>query len=57
MSRASGASESSIDWFWQTRQRNSADSARARVSSAGSFITSSGCTATAGARRERERKE
>ena len=31
MSRASGASESSIDWFWQTMQRSSADSARARL--------------------------
>ena len=49
MSRASGASESSIDWFWQTMQRNSSDSARARASSAGSFITSSGWTASAGA--------
>ena len=30
-SRASGALESSIDWFWQTRQRSSADSALARA--------------------------
>jgi hypothetical protein len=48
MSRASGASESSIDSFWQTRQRNSAESARGRDSSAGSFSTSSGCTVRAG---------
>ena len=33
---ASGASESSIDSFWHTMQRNSLDSARARASSAGS---------------------
>ena len=46
-SRASGASESSIDWFWQTMQRNCFDSTRARASCAGSFRISSGCTATA----------
>jgi hypothetical protein len=44
-SRASGASESSIDWFWHTMQRSSRDSSRARDSLAGSDITSSGCTA------------
>ena len=48
MSRASGASESSIDWFWQTMQRNPADSVRARASSTGSCITSSGWTASDG---------
>ena len=47
MSFASEASESSIDWFWQTRQRNSDESARARASSAGSRMISSGCTAMA----------
>src|SRR5215218_4792991 len=46
-SRASGASESSIDWFWQTMQRNSRDKSRARNSFAGSDMISSGCTARA----------
>src|SRR5262249_33248139 len=46
-SRASGASESSIDWFWQTMHRSSRDSARARASNAGSFSISSGWTANA----------
>ncbi len=41
--------KSSIDWFWQTRQRNSCDNARARASNAGSDSTSSGCTAKPGA--------
>src|SRR3954447_13685196 len=45
---ASGASESSIDWFWHTMQRSSWLSARARDSSAGSFRISSGWTAKAG---------
>src|SRR5690606_29405451 len=44
---ASGASESSIDWFWQTMQRSSADSARARASSAGSDSLSPGSRAEA----------
>ena len=39
--------KSSIDWFWQTMQRSSADRARARASSAGSASTSSGWTASA----------
>ena len=39
---------SSIDWFWQTMQRSSWESARARASSFRSFRTSSGCTASAG---------
>src|SRR6266511_2988616 len=47
-SRASGASESSIDWFWHTMQRRSRDSVRARVSSAASDRISSGWTARAG---------
>ena len=38
----------SIDWFWQTMQRNSADSARALASSAGSASASPGCTASDG---------
>jgi len=45
--RASGASESSIDWFWQTIQRNSRDRSRARASFTGSVVISSGCTARA----------
>jgi len=44
-SRASGASESSIDWFWHTMQRNSRDRSRARASLSGSVMISSGCTA------------
>src|SRR5262249_55633317 len=47
-SRASGASESSIDWFWQTMQRSSFERERARASSAGSERISSGWTASAG---------
>ena len=38
---------SSIDWFWQTRQRNSWLRARARASSAGSARRSDGSTACA----------
>src|SRR6476646_6465068 len=44
---AKGASESSIDWFWQTMQRSSCDKWRARASCAGSFNISSGVTANA----------
>ena len=46
--------ESSIDWFWQTRQRSSWQMWRARASSAGSSSISSGWTAWAGQRRRRE---
>ena len=46
-SRARGASESSIDWFWHTMQRNSCDNARALASLTGSAMISSGCTAEA----------
>src|SRR4051812_10767585 len=46
-SRARGASESSIDWFWHTMQRNSRDSSRARASFTGSAMISSGWTAQA----------
>lgn len=42
------ALESSIDWFWQTMQRNTRDRFRARDSSAESLKTSSGCTARTG---------
>src|SRR5215207_1578437 len=48
-SRARGALESSIDWFWQTRQRNPADRPRARLSKTGSASISSGSTAIASA--------
>src|SRR5690348_1304642 len=48
-SRASGAFESSIDWFWQTRQRSPSEMERARDSSAGSDRISSGWTARSGA--------
>ena len=52
-SRASSALLSSIDWFWQTRQRSSCEILRARASSAGSLSISPGSTAWAG---ERARK-
>ena len=38
MSRATGESLSATVWFWQTRQRSSADSALTRASSAGSAV-------------------
>ena len=44
-SRASGALLSSIDWFWQTRQRRPEEIWRARASSAASGRISSGSTA------------
>src|ERR1700732_2175599 len=47
-SRARGASESSIDWFWHTMHRNSRDKSRARASFAVSDMISSGWTARAG---------
>ena len=45
MSLASGASESSTDWFWQTTHFSSRVIPRARASWAGSLRTSSGSTA------------
>ena len=50
MSCATSAAESSIDWFWQTTQRNAWPISRARASSAGSFSISDGSTARAGQR-------
>jgi hypothetical protein len=40
--------QSSMDWFWQTMQRNSRESTRARASRVASESISSGCTAPAG---------
>ena len=44
---ANGASLSSIDWFWQTKQRSSSDKARARFSKAASSSASPGLSAKA----------
>src|SRR5262245_8738526 len=51
---ASGALDSSIDWFWQTTQRSSCESLRARASRAGSLSISPGSTAPAGVRAQRQ---
>src|SRR6185295_15856630 len=47
---ASGALESSIDWFWHTTQRSSCEIPRARASSAASLSFSPGSTAWTGER-------
>ena len=54
-SLARGASESSMDWFWHTRQRRPAEMSRARRSRTGSFRTSSGWTASADGKRQEGR--